>query len=149
MKDIKQQNIIKLLVSFSSLSSFVFGVWHFFVPGIWDWYNHMDSSASELILAVRAINFFFSLCLVLFGVLCVLFVFIKRISLISRVILLSTVSVLWASRIVMQIIYPQGSASVFIQYSMLAAFIVTFFGYFLPLIFLLIKGKNIKWKEDQ
>jgi hypothetical protein len=55
------------LVTVGSIASIGFGVWHFFVPRIWDWNSYLDPSAAELAVAVRAINVFFSLSLVLFG----------------------------------------------------------------------------------
>ena len=44
-----------------------FGIWHFFVPRIWNWYSYIKPEATELFAAVRAVNFFFSLSLVLIG----------------------------------------------------------------------------------
>jgi len=49
----------KILVITGSAISIGFGIWHLFVPRIWDWYSYIDPSATELVLAVRAINFFF------------------------------------------------------------------------------------------
>jgi len=50
---------VKILVIVSSLASIGFGIWHFFVPSIWNWYTYINQQATELILAVRAINVFF------------------------------------------------------------------------------------------
>ena len=61
-------------VTMGSSASIGFGLWHLFVPRMWRWYSYIDPSATELVLAVRAINVFFSLSLVLFGLLNVLFV---------------------------------------------------------------------------
>jgi len=58
----------KVLTCIASLVSIGFGVWHFFVPKIWKWYSYIDIKASELVLAVKATNIFFSLSLVLIGV---------------------------------------------------------------------------------
>ncbi|HRE28112.1 MAG TPA: hypothetical protein PK954_15845 [Anaerolineales bacterium] len=57
----------KALVIVGSMASIGFGVWHFFVPEIWRWNAYIDADATELAVAVRAINVFFSLSLVLFG----------------------------------------------------------------------------------
>ena len=57
----------KILVTLGSAASIGFGVWHFFVPRLWNWYSYIDASATELVVAIRAINVFFSLSLVLFG----------------------------------------------------------------------------------
>lgn len=57
--------LAKILVLISSVASIGFGIWHFFVPTIWKWYSYIDINATELVAAVRAINVFFSLSLVL------------------------------------------------------------------------------------
>ena len=53
--------LVKILVMIGSTASIGFGVWHFSVPQAWNWYAYMDSSATELVAAERAINAFFSL----------------------------------------------------------------------------------------
>jgi hypothetical protein len=55
----------KVLVTMGSTASIGFGIWHFFVPQAWNWYSYIDAEATELIVAVRAINVFFSLSLVI------------------------------------------------------------------------------------
>ncbi len=64
---------VKILVTFGSLASIGFGIWHFFVPRAWKWFSYIDANATELVAAVRAINVFFSLSLVLFGIVNILF----------------------------------------------------------------------------
>jgi hypothetical protein len=53
-------SLVKVFVTIASTASIGFGVWHFFVPSIWKWYSYIDGRATELIVAVRAINVFFS-----------------------------------------------------------------------------------------
>ena len=55
--------LVKIFVMIRSGASIGFGVWHFFVPRWWNWYAYIDSHATELVIAVRAINIFFSLTL--------------------------------------------------------------------------------------
>lgn len=114
---------VKILISFGSLTSIAFGVWHFFVPKAWKWYSYMDPAATELVVAVRAINVFFSLSLVLFGLMNILFVFGKP-NRYAVIVLLAATCVLWLTRLVFQILYPQGSMNPVLQYGMLAAFFV-------------------------
>jgi len=38
------------LVTVGSAATIGFGVWHFFVPRIWNWYSYFDPSAVELVL---------------------------------------------------------------------------------------------------
>ena len=53
--------LVKILVTIGSSASIGFGIWHFFVPKAWKWYSYIDPAATELIVAIRAINAFFSI----------------------------------------------------------------------------------------
>ena len=110
----------RILIAIGSSASIGFGIWHFFVPKDWKWYSYIDARATELIIAVRAINIFFSLALVL-GATCIL----------------------WFTRVLMQIISPQGSMSPALQYSMLSSFVAIFLCYALPLILVLARKNFI------
>jgi len=133
--------LVKILVLIGSTVSIGFGVWHFFVPGWWDWYSYIDRSAAELVLAVRAINAFFSLSLVLFGVVSVLLVCGSRSNRYSIVVVLAATCALWMTRVMFQLVYPQGSANPVLQYGMLAAFTVVFLCYATSL-FIVAFGKT-------
>lgn len=134
-------NALKILVTFASIISIVFGMWHFFAPGIWNWYSYIDETATELIIAVRAINIFFSLLLVLLGAANILFAFRKNQDRFSFTVLLSISVILWMTRIILQLVYPQGSQNPVIQYSMLITFLVVFI-FFLVSLVLLFKKKR-------
>jgi hypothetical protein len=131
--------LVKVLVLIGSTVSMGFGVWHFFVPTWCDWYSYIDPSATELVLAVRAINAFFSLSLVLFGVANVLLVWRKRPDRYSMGIVLAATCVLWATRVVFQLVYPQGSANPVLQYGMLATFTVVLLCYAISLFIMVLR----------
>ncbi len=114
--------LVKVLVTVGSAASIGFGIWHFFVPKTWNWYSYMDARATELIVAVRAMNVFFSLSLVLFGVLNILFVFGGKANRYSIIVMLAATCVLWLTRLVFQLVYPQGTFNPVIQYGVLSAF---------------------------
>lgn len=135
--------LLKILVAFGSSVSIGFGVWHFFVPKAWKWYSYMDPSATELVVAVRAINVFFSLSLVLFGLMNLLFVFGCRANRYAVVVLLAATCVLWLTRLVFQIVYPQGSINPALQYGMLAAFIVVTLCYLVSLGMILFQKTTL------
>lgn len=134
--------LVKVLVLIGSTVSVGFGVWHFFVPTWWDWCSYIDRNATELVLAVRAINAFFSLSLVLFGVVNVLLVWGGRSNRYSIGVFLAATCVLWMMRLVFQLVYPQGSANPILQYGMLAAFIVVLLCYAISL-FIMVTGKAV------
>jgi hypothetical protein len=131
--------LLKLLVTFGSSVSIGFGVWHFFVPKAWKWYSYMDPAATELAVAVRALNVFFSLSLVLFGLMNILFIFSGKANRYAVIVLLAATCVLWLTRLVFQIIYPQGSINPALQYGMLAAFVVVTLCYLVSLGVILLQ----------
>jgi hypothetical protein len=101
-----------------------FGIWHFFVPAMWNWYSYIDASATELVVAIRAINVFFSLSLVLFGLMNLLLAYGPDKSRYAALVVLGATCILWSTRVVMQIVYPQGSTSAALQYGMLLSFVL-------------------------
>jgi hypothetical protein len=116
--------LAKILVTIGSTASIGFGIWHFSVPKVWKWYSYIDPTATELIVAVRAINVFFSLSLVLFGIMNILFIYGNNSNRYSIIVMLSATCIMWLTRLTFQIIYPQGSINSVLQYGMLCAFIV-------------------------
>ena len=131
--------LAKTLVGIGSVASIGFGVWHFFVPSLWKWYSYIDPNATELIVAIRAINVFFSLSLVLFGVLNILFIFGGNSNRYSIIALLVATCILWLTRTVFQVIYPQGSLVSGLQYFMLAAFTIVSLSYLISLIIIVLE----------
>lgn len=129
----RMNTLVKILVTVGSTATAGFGIWHFFVPKAWNWYSYIDARATELIAAVRAINVFFSLSLVLFGILNLLFVYGGKANRYSIGVMLAATCILWLTRLVFQIIYPQGSINAVLQYGMLAAFIVVNLCYMISL----------------
>jgi hypothetical protein len=130
-------------VTFGSSVSIGFGIWHFFVPKTWKWFSYIDPHATELIVAVRAINVFFSLSLVLFGVLNLLFMWSGKANRYSVVLLLAATCVLWLARVVLQLIYPQGTINPVLQYGMLSAFSIVNLCYLISL-WLIISQKTTR-----
>ena len=126
--------LVKILVIIGSVASIGFGIWHFFVPKVWNWYSYIDPKAAELVIAVRAINVFFSLALVLFGVINFLFVFGDHANRYSIIVLLSATTILWLTRFFFQLIYPQGSLYPGLQYGMLFAFAMITLCHLIPLL---------------
>ncbi len=125
--------LVKILVIVGSSASIGFGVWHFFVPALWNWYSYIDIDATELVAAVRAINVFFSLSLVLFGIVNVLFVCGDKSNRYSIIVMLAATCILWLTRVAFQLIYPQGSINPVLQYGMLSAFIIVSLCYLISL----------------
>lgn len=128
-----RERLSTFMVTASSLVSIAFGLWHFFVPGIWDWYSYVNAESPELVIAIRATNVFFSLSLVLFGALNLLFVYRKpMVGYYVRTLLWANV-LLWATRVGLQITYPQGTEMTGLAPLMLFIFSAVLAGYLIPL----------------
>jgi hypothetical protein len=128
---------VKIFVIFGSSASIGFGIWHFFVPTVWKWYSYIDRNATELVAAVRAINVFFSLSLVLFGIINILLIYGDKSNRYSIIVILAATSILWLTRLSFQVIYPQGSLYPGLQYGMLSAFVIVTLCYLISLISIL------------
>jgi len=125
--------LLKILVMVGSSASIGVGVWHLFVPKAWNWYAYIDTHATELVAAVRAINAFFSLSLVLFGIVNILLIYGDRSNRYSIVVMLAATCILWLTRVALQVIYPQGTLYPGLQYGMLSAFVIVTLCYAIPL----------------
>jgi hypothetical protein len=125
-----------------STASIGFGVWRLFVPQVWKWYSYIDSTATELVVAVRAINAFFSLSLVLFGIVNIFLVYGDKSNRYSVMVMLAATSILWLARLSLQVIYPQGSLYPGLQYGMLFAFAMVSLCYIIPLV-IVVNSKTV------
>lgn len=132
-------SLVKLFVTTGSSASIGFGIWHFFVPKAWNWYSYIDARAVELIVAIRAINVFFSLSLILFGMLNLLFVYGGKANRYSIIVMLAATCVLWLTRLASQIIHPQGSINPLLQYGMLTAFVIITLCYMVSLYLIAVQ----------
>ena len=131
--------LTSILIMIGSIVSIGFGLWHLFIPKIWRWHSYIDINAKELILAVRAINVFFSVSLMLFGIINMLLADGNKSNRYSMMVVLSATCFLWLTRLVFQIIYPQGTINPFLQYGMLSAFIGVFLCYLISLCMIVAK----------
>lgn len=134
--------LAKILVTIGSSASIGFGILHFFVPKAWKWYSCIDINATELVVAVRTINVFFSLSLVLFGIVNLLLIYGDKSNRYSIIVVLSATCILWITRVVFQVIYPQGSISPVLQYGMLSAFIIVSLCYIVSLL-IMVSQKSV------
>jgi len=131
--------LIRILTTIASIITIGFGVWHFFVPKAWQWVTYIDSKATELILAVQAINIFFSLSLVVLGLANIVLLWSSKSNRFSILVILSVSVILWVTRSILQIAYPQGSINPILQYGMLSAFLVVTGCYILAFILTLVQ----------
>jgi hypothetical protein len=126
--------LVRILVTIGSSASIAFGAWHLTVPQAWKWYSYIDTEATELVAAIRATNAFFSLSLVLFGLVNLLLIHGDRSNRYSVIVMLAATCVLWLTRVVFQLVYPQGSLVPGLQYGMLSAFVLVSLCYVISLL---------------
>jgi hypothetical protein len=129
--------LVKILVSIGSAISIGFGVWHFYVPNRYRWYSYIDAKATELFIAIRAVNAFFSLSLILFGDVNILLIFGESSSTYSMIVVLSATCILWVMRVVFQVVYPQGTINPVLRWGSLGAFVSVSLCYAVSLLIIL------------
>jgi hypothetical protein len=117
---------IKTITTLGSLITVGFGMWHLFVPKLWNWYQYIQAQATELVLAVRAINVFFSASLIIFGTTTLIFLYRQPVDVFYLRVQLLAMALLWGLRVVMQLLYPQGAINPALRYGMLGAFLLSF-----------------------
>jgi len=101
-----------------------FGLWHFAVPGIYDWQSYVPEAPQSLVDAVAATNFFMSFSLSLVGVSNIVMPLLADTATpVGRYWLWANVG-LWTTRAVYQLVKPQGSHNALLQWGMAGAFIV-------------------------
>jgi len=65
--------IVKPLYYTGSAISLLFGVWHFFVPYLYEWFLYIPNEYENLIVGIEYTNFFFSLLLSGLSILLIVF----------------------------------------------------------------------------
>ena len=126
----------KILIVVGGSITLCFGVWHFFVPKIYNWFSYTTSLPSELKRAIEASNFFLSTMLVLFGILTIYFA-IREASEVKTMLII--MSVLWLTRTIYQIVEPQGSLIPGLSVILTVVFFSTSLCFIIPLILIGVK----------
>ncbi len=102
-----------------------FGIWHFFIPSMFGWYDYLQDDPVELSRGVGASNFFLSFSLSLIGATSVAFPSLFPDSGSANTVWLWANVGLWTARSIYQAVAPQGTQVNGLAQSMLAGFIVT------------------------
>lgn len=126
----------RLLITAPSLLTIGFGVWHFTVPSVWNWWAAIRPEATELVLAVRAINILFSLLMALHGVVTIVIAIRRPVERFALGLLLAASVILWGCRVGLQMVYPQGTQIPGVAPAMLASFAAILTAYGIALVWL-------------
>ncbi len=102
-----------------------FGLWHFFVPGLYGWQSYVPDAPQSLVDAVAATNFFLSFSLSMVGASNIVMPLLADSETpLGRYWLWANVG-LWTTRAVYQVMRPQGSHNPALQWGMTGAFVLT------------------------
>lgn len=69
--------ICKISYYITTITSMLIGLWHFFVPTMFEWYKYLPTQYENLIVAIDYINYCFSL--LLFGISLILILWGKKV----------------------------------------------------------------------
>jgi hypothetical protein len=86
-----------------------FGIWHYFVPSAFGWWDHFNQAPPELEKAVAATNFFFSTSMTIIGLTSIIVPAVFPEAQDFNTAWLWMLSGLWTARSVYQIVAPQGT----------------------------------------
>lgn len=129
-----------LLLSGLSLS-FLVGIWHFFIPSIFHWYQYIPENAYSLKVGIIWTNFFFSL--LLSGLSLLLLVFHKSIGKQNSPLLwiYGFLTLVWFTRVILTIFLPmQGYDIIF--WGSISAFTLIFFFMLIPSIYIIRRNNS-------
>ena len=102
-----------------------FGVWHFFIPSMFGWYDYLQDDPAELSRGIGASNFFLSFSLCLIGATSIAFPSLFPDTRSANTVWLWANVGLWTARSIYQVVAPQGTQVDGLSQSMLAGFILT------------------------
>ncbi|MDH5680809.1 MAG: hypothetical protein OEZ36_04420 [Spirochaetota bacterium] len=130
--------LAKVLMRAGSVMMLGFGLWHFFVPSIHNWFSYIPEAPSELLKAIRAANFFLSLELCVFGVMGITLSLMITTNRKAVLLYLLLMSGLWIIRAFYQLVEPQGGAlALWIQVLLNGSFLLTALLFIVPLLLLI------------
>ena len=131
--------MIKIVILVGSIITLGFAVWHFLVPWKYKWFSHMPNISKDLENSIKATNFFFALSLLLLGSLSLIVTsWLWENTLIVKIVLVM-MSILWTSRVVYQIIKPQGKMLQHVSTIILGTFIITDLLFVIPMFIVFFK----------
>lgn len=134
---------IRVILNLGLSISMLFGLWHFFIPYMFNWYSYIPNAPRAIIVSIDWINFFFSL--LLFGISVLLLIQQKQIINKSKNtysffgLLLTT----WFLRIIITIIHPWNVEYRLIDIMQITVFIFILFLLITPFLYYILN------KEDQ
>lgn len=100
--------VARVVSTVGGVITLAFGLWHYTVPGMFQWFSYMPDLPLELSNGIEAVNFFLSTTLVLMGLEIILIAWWPRGDVGIYRMSLAVMSVLWLLRVGYQLVKPQG-----------------------------------------
>lgn len=136
-----KEKAMKAVYVSSLVFSTIIGIWHFFVPYLFDWYSYIPNIPDLLRVSIDWINFFFSLLLV--GISIILYIQRQKLFEGSKevLVLYGFFVFVWTCRLGITFIHNWGYDMTLLMYSIL--FVVEFILALVPFIYLVKKRKDL------
>ena len=135
----------RILLNIGLSISLLFGLWHFFIPYMFNWYSYIPDAPRSIIVSIDWINFFFSL--LLFGISIILLFLQKQIVQVNTNVysFFALLVFTWLSRIVITIIHPWNIKYQFIDIIQITIFTIVFVLLIFPFVYFLLQQEKKKW----
>ena len=133
------KRIQRILLNTGLIISLCFGVWHFFIPYMYKWYDYLPDAPREIIVSIDWINFFFSLLLT--GISVLLIVNQKMLICRNKAVysFYSLLILTWFSRVMITLIHPWHINYIAIDIIQISAFIFELILLLIPYLFYLLR----------
>ena len=134
----------RILLNIGLSISLLVGLWHFFVPYMFDWYKYIPDAPREIIVSIDWINFFFSL--LLSGVSLILIIQQKQIIMKNKHVysFFTLLLITWLSRIIITFVHPWHIEYEFIDIMQIFIFSFVFIFLLIPYKYYIIQQERKK-----
>ncbi len=129
-------NWLRIAVFIGGIITLGFGIWHFFVPTLYDWGSYMVLLPDELMRGILATNFFLGFSLSIVGALTIIMCIWLWKNLAVMRLWVWTMVLLWAVRFGYQALNPQGQMVPGLAVVMLIIFGLTDLCFLIPALML-------------
>lgn len=134
----------RILLNIGLSMSLLFGIWHFIIPYMFDWYSYIPGAPRAIIVSIDWINFFFSL--LLSGVSLILLIHQKQIMLKNKCTysFFSLLVFTWFSRVLITFIHPWNIEYRFIEIMQILIFSFVFIILIIPYLYYVVQQEREK-----
>jgi hypothetical protein len=136
------KTLMRVLLNTGFAISLLFGVWHFFIPYMFQWYSYIPTAPRPIIVSIDWINFLFSLLLAGNSILLIINqkkIVKKEKSIFSFYLLLL---LCWFARVVITFIDPWNQPFQFMDIIQITVFTIEFIILLIPCLYFFIRKSD-------